>query len=75
MPSLAKAVAPVDTREELALKLKPIVAAKAKDNERVRKGNQPGASRQNSANLRPIDTKKELAKIAGVSHDTIHKAA
>ena len=37
----------------------------------MRKGGQPGATCQNSDNLEVVDTKKELAKIAGVSHDTI----
>jgi len=61
-------------RAELALRLKPLIAAKAKENERIRKGNQPGATIQKSGNL-PIGTDRELAKAAGVSHDTIHKAA
>jgi len=51
-------------RAELALKLEPLIAEKAKEHER--KG------LQNSAN--PIDTREELALIAGVSHDTIWKA-
>ena len=29
---------------------------------------------QKSVEQKPIDTQKELAKIADVSHDTIHKA-
>lgn len=41
----------------------------ARENESLRKGKQPGASPQISANLKPIDTREELAKIAGVSHD------
>ena len=36
----------------------------------LREGNPP-ATCQNSDNLEVVDTKKELAKIAGVSHDTI----
>lgn len=50
-----------------ALKLKPLIAEKAKENQ-VASG---GAVPQKSA--KPIDTREELAKIAGVSHDTIHK--
>jgi transcriptional regulator with XRE-family HTH domain len=34
-------------------------------------GNLQGVGRQKSDN--PIDTKKEIAKIAGVSHDTVNK--
>ena len=60
-------------KAELALKLKPVIAAKAKENERIRKGKQAGASLQNSANLSPVDTRDELATKAGVSHDTIAK--
>jgi ParB-like chromosome segregation protein Spo0J len=54
-------------RSVLALKLKPLIAEKAKENQ-VASG---GAVPQKSA--KPIDTREELAKIAGVSHDTIHK--
>lgn len=54
-------------RSVLALKLKPIIAGKAKVNQ-VKAG---GAVPQKSA--KAIDTREELATIAGVSHDTIHK--
>ena len=53
-------------RAELALKLKPIIAKKAKENQ----GTRTDIS-QNS--VKSHDTQKELAKAAGVSHDTIHK--
>lgn len=53
-------------RSILALKLKPVIAEKAKAN--LHQGQKP---LQKSAN--PIDTREELAKVAGVSHDTIHK--
>lgn len=56
-------------RAELALKLEPLIAEKAK--EKQREGG--GAVRQKSDKA-VIDTKKELALIAGVSHDTIWKA-
>lgn len=52
-------------RSLLALKLKPVIAEKAKKNES--KGGQ-GCQISDK-----VDTKKELAKVAGVSHDTIHK--
>jgi len=53
-------------RSVLALKLKPIVQAEAKKRQGTRtdKGNIP----QKSA-----ESRDELAKVAGVSHDTIHK--
>ena len=53
-------------RSILALKLKPVIAEKAKEN--LHQGNEP---LQKSVN--PVNTQKELAKVAGVSHDTIHK--
>src|SRR3989304_5080082 len=58
----------------LALKLEPLVAAKAKANQiaTLKKGK---SVPQNSAKReKPIDTRKELAKVAGLSHDTITKA-
>ena len=55
-------------RSILALKLKPVIAEKAKEKQ-IEAG---GAVRQKSDKA-VIDTKKELAKVAGVSHDTIHK--
>ena len=54
-------------RSVLALKLKPMIVAKAKE-QQVRK-----SVSQKSVEQKPIDTQKELAKVAGVSHDTIHK--
>ena len=55
-------------RSILALRLKPVIAERAKEKQ-IEAG---GAVRQKSDKA-VIDTKKELAKIAGVSHDTIHK--
>jgi len=54
-------------RAELALKLKPLIQKKAKG-QQIRK-----SVSQKSVEQKPIDTQKELAKAAGVSHDTIHK--
>lgn len=54
-------------RSILALKLKPVIAEQAKA-QQVRK-----SVSQKSVEQKPIDTQKELAKVAGVSHDTIHK--
>ena len=56
-------------RGELALKLESVWKAKGKEKQ-LRK---PKSVCQNSDKQKPIDTKKELAKIAGVSHDTIAK--
>lgn len=55
-------------RSVLALKLKPLIAEQAKE----KQAEAGGAVRQKSDKA-VIDTKKELAKVAGVSHDTIHK--
>lgn len=54
-------------RSELALKLEPLIAAKAK----AREATHTEQGYQKSDN--PVHTAKELAKIAGVSHDTIAK--
>ena len=60
-------------RAELALHLEPIlkVKEKAKNNQK-RGGNSGSVGRQKSG--KRITTDRELAKTAGVSHDTIHKA-
>lgn len=57
---------PKYVRGELILKLKPRIAEQAKANQ----GTRTDIS-QNS--VKSHDTQKELAKLAGVSHDTIHK--
>ena len=54
-------------RSVLALKLESIFSEKAKENQI-----QGGEVKQISAKA-PINTRQELSKIAGVSHDTIHK--
>lgn len=56
-------------RSLLALKLKPIIAKKAEQNLHLA----GGKGCQKSDKVKSIDTKKQLATIAGVSHDTIHK--
>jgi DNA modification methylase len=56
-------------RSVLALELKKEIAAKAKMNQ-IRK---PNFVLQNSAEQNSIDTRKELANVAGVSHDTISR--
>jgi len=57
-------------RSVLALKLEEVYRERAKAN-MARGGNSNNMGRQKSDN--PIDTKKELAKTAKVSHDTISK--
>lgn len=64
-----KSAEPSQTREELALALKSIIAEKAKENIKAATGGKKSLILQNSA--KSIDTREELAKIAGVSHDTI----
>lgn len=63
---------PAYERTKLALRLEATIAARAKGNQKQSEGaGKKGC--QKSDNLSPVDTKKELAKIAGVSHDTIAK--
>lgn len=61
-------------QEELALKLegllKPAIQERAKENQRKSKGARK-ESPQNSADLKPTETRVELAKVAVVSHDTL----
>ena len=59
-------------RASLALEMKPMLAEIAKDNQTLSSGAGVKGLHK-SANLNPIDTRKELAKEAGVSHDTISK--
>ena len=66
----------VYTAAETALQMEPLFAERAKENQQL--GGLIGADItnrgcQNSDNPVPIDTKKELAEKAGVSHDTIAK--
>lgn len=53
-------------RSILALQLEDVFRIKAKEKEHIRK-----TTMQNSAESKEISTRKELAKIADVSHDTI----
>ena len=55
-------------RIELALKLEPLLKERAKKNQGARTDISPI-----SVESKPADTQRELAKIAGVGHDTIHK--
>lgn len=58
-------------RSVLALRLKPIMAEKAKKNMLATQKNESASAFQKSD--KQVNTAKELAKVAGVSHDTIHK--
>lgn len=60
-------------RSILALQLEDVFRVKAKERQSQYFGNQYNESglKQNSAEVQNIDTRKELAKIADVSHDTI----
>ncbi|MFA5453136.1 MAG: hypothetical protein WC248_06150, partial [Candidatus Methanomethylophilaceae archaeon] len=63
---------PIYVRGELMLKLKPLIAAKAKESYKSNVG-RPSKSPQNSATISNVETRKELSKLAGVSHDTISR--
>ena len=62
-------------RAELALELESAIAAKAKEKQvaSLKRGAKMPVP-QNSAEREPVDTREEVAKVAGVSHDTIAKA-
>lgn len=65
---------PAYERARLALRLKPVIAEKAKEKQESGVNQYTKSLSQNSVKpSAPIDTQKELAKIAGVSHDTIAK--
>ena len=55
---------------ELALKMEPSIAARVKENEKAG-GNRAGMGRQKSDKA-AIDIKKQLADLAGISHDTAY---
>lgn len=58
-------------RTQLALRLESVFSERAKVNQQ---GGQGGILlKQNSAEATPIETRKEVAKAAGVSHDTVAK--
>lgn len=57
-------------RSVLALKLKPLMAEKARKKEVERKTTY---QKSEKSSMPTVNTTKELAKVAGVSHDTIHK--
>ena len=56
-------------RSALALQLKNIISVKAKQNQGMR----TDIPQNSSESYKPVETREELAKTAGVSHDTIRK--
>ena len=56
-------------RSVLALELEEVFSKKAKEKERIRKTR----SQKSDESLEKVSTKKELSKVASVSHDTISK--
>jgi 16S rRNA G966 N2-methylase RsmD len=66
----------VFARGELALKLEPLIAARAKEAQRDHSGTAPGKKSLVQKSAQVIDERKtraKVAKLAGVSHDTIAK--
>ena len=61
-------------RSELALQLKPVVKAEAKSNLVVSTGGANPRPLQKSEKVAPIHTDERIAKVAGVSRDTLRKA-
>jgi hypothetical protein len=65
---------PAHERARLALRLKPVIAEKAKQKQESGVNQYTKSLPQISAEAStPIETRQELAKVAGVSHDTIAK--
>jgi hypothetical protein len=60
-------------RSVLALKLEEVFRAKARDNLKTSTGGNNPQPLQKSEKVEPINTQKEIAKVAGISHDTIAK--
>ena len=61
-------------RVVLNLMLKPVLAAKAKEKEHERKTDTTlQNSAKSSSQPEKLDTREEIAKASGVSHDTVHK--
>jgi len=54
---------------ELALLLEPLIQAKAKENQ----GTRNDIQQKSAESLKPTETRQEIAKLAGVSHDTVNK--
>ena len=61
------------TRAKLAIELKGLFAAKAKENQSLSNGRGIKGLHKSVNLIERVDTQKELARIAGTSHDTIAK--
>ena len=62
-------------RAELALQLEPLIAKRAKANQKAGGAKAAGNGKVvRKKSSEPLETREELAKVAGVSHDTIRKA-
>jgi len=59
---------------ELALQMEPSIRKTAKENQIAGGKSKNQLCQISDEAIKPVDTKKELAKIAGVSHDTIARA-
>ncbi len=69
---------PAYERAKLALKLEPIIAAKAKENLSIAgqsfgRGMEEKPFQKSEKAIEPINAVKQVAKVANVSHDTIAK--
>jgi hypothetical protein len=60
---------PAYVRTELALQLSEMIAVQAK----AQQGTRTDLLQNSGTGLSPIHTDREVAKLAGVSHDTVHK--
>ena len=60
-------------RVSLALELESTIAERAKANQSAGGGDQKSGCQISDKAISPIDTKREIAAIAGVSHDTVAK--
>jgi len=56
-------------RTQLALRLEETIADRAKDNQ----GKRTDLPQKSAESVRPVETRKEIAKVANVSHDTVAK--
>jgi hypothetical protein len=66
---LARRNLPAHERARLALLLKPAIEEKAKEQQ----GTRIDIPQKSAKGFKPIDTRQEIAKLAGVSHDTVRK--
>jgi hypothetical protein len=60
---------PAHVRTELALQLRELIAAQAKRQQ----GTRTDLCQNSGTGLTPLHTDREVAKLPGVSHDTVHK--